>query len=188
MTQKKHKILSKIIEFYGSNRTTKAEMESKTIKLFHFIDTHARKIHCHLEIFKCGKIEYTFCKPIMMPKLVWGEISKRPRFLPLPEPINIESWEENKDSLKHKSFNKLKYKETHEKCRPSNVQITKSDSERFKEKNQYNISLTKSTEPDSTKKLPNSLQYLNSARYTINYENCIFKNSYFHRNLKEMVG
>ena len=69
-----------------------------------------------------------------MPGRVGYEISKKPRFLPLPELTNIESWKKNKDSMKYKSLNKLKYNETHKKYRPSYVQTTKSDSERFKKK------------------------------------------------------
>ena len=69
-----------------------------------------------------------------MPQKIWDEISKRPRFLPLLEPINIESWEKNQDSMKYKSFHELKYKETDERYRPGFAGKHKSDSYSFREK------------------------------------------------------
>ena len=56
--------------------------------------------------------------------------------------------------MKYKSFNKLKYKQTHEKYRPSYIQITKSDSDYFKEKNKYGTSSTNHTRPKDTKNFP----------------------------------
>ena len=90
-----------------------------------------------------------------MPKQSWDELSKKPRLLPLPETINIESWEKNKGSMKYKSYNELKYKKTHEKYRPSYVHSTKLDSDCFKEKEKYDIDLTNLTRPKIAKKLPN---------------------------------
>ena len=165
-------MIKKIGESNDSSCTTKIELGGKTEKLSHFIDTHAKKIHYYLDSFKCGKIECTFCKPIRMPKPIWDDISKRPRFLPLLEPINIESWEKDKNLMKYKSFNELKYKEADEIYRPSYVQKPKFDSEPFKGKKKCDTSLAKSTKPNGTKKLPNSLWHVNNARYTVNCQNC----------------
>ena len=122
-----HENISRIDESYDSTRTQEVQMEGKTKKLFHFIDTHSMKSCYHLEIFKCGKEECQFCKKIRMPQKIWDEISKRPRFLPLPESINFESWENNQDSMKYKSFHELKYKEIDEIYRLSSVRKPKSD-------------------------------------------------------------
>ena len=96
-------------------------------------------------LFKYGKAECTVCKPIRMPKKICDKISKRPRLLPLPEPINIESWGENKDLMKYKSYNELKYKKTHEKYRPSYVHSSKLDSDYFREKKKHDTDLTNLT-------------------------------------------
>ena len=85
-------------------------------------------------MFRCGKAEYRFCKTIRVLQKIWDEISKRPKFLPLPKPMNIETWEDNKNSMKYKSFNELKYKETNKRYRPSFVKKPKSDSYSLKGK------------------------------------------------------
>ena len=69
-----------------------------------------------------------------MSQKIWDEVPKRPSFLPLPESMNIESWENNKVLKKYKSFNELKYKETDERYRPGFARKHKSDSYSFKEK------------------------------------------------------
>ena len=55
-------VISKIDESYDSTCTQKVQMEGKTKKLFHFIDTHSRKSRYHLGISKCGKEECKFVK------------------------------------------------------------------------------------------------------------------------------
>ena len=94
--EKAQNIIKNIDAFDDNNCITKIEIEGQIKGLFCFIDTHTKKNRYHFEIFKCGKIECTVCKPIRMPKSIWDKISKRSRFLPLLEPINIESWKKQR--------------------------------------------------------------------------------------------
>ena len=80
-------------------------MKGKTKKILYTIDMHARKSCYHLKGFKWGKAECKFCKKFRMPGKICDEIAKRPRFLPLSEPIDTKIWEKNRDALKYKSFN-----------------------------------------------------------------------------------
>ena len=75
--EKSQNVIKKIDESYDSNCTTKVEIEGKTRKLFHSIDIYAKKSCYHSEIFKYGKIECKFCKPIRMPKSILDRISQK---------------------------------------------------------------------------------------------------------------
>ena len=91
-----------------------------------------------------------------MPKKILDEISKKPRFFHLPEPINIESGGKSKNIMKYKSFNELKYKQTQQKYRPNYVHNTKSDSAFSKGKISM-IPLYLIVQNLKVQKLPNSL-------------------------------
>ena len=101
-----------------------------------------------------------------MPKLIWRELMKRPRFLPLPIPKESE---ENDIKLEYQDYDSLKYTETSEIHRTS----YKTKKTRNKDKKALDKQISRESKPENDLSIPISLWHGNNIRYNVKCDNCM---------------
>ena len=76
-------IKSRIDPTFNPGKTTWANIYKRDKFFFASLKAHTRKLRYHLDMFKCGKESCKIYKLVRIPRYIWDEITKRPRFIPL---------------------------------------------------------------------------------------------------------